>query len=219
MFTPVFVDGHKFAHSVSKVVCIGRNYAEHAMELKNPVPTKPLLFLKPASSVVSMTEPLVIPDQLGAVHHETELALLIGNTLTRASEQSCLQAIAGVGLALDLTLRDIQDELKSKRQPWDIAKGFDASCPVSDFVPVSGLSSDFQANFILKRNDQIQQQGDTADMLFPIAELISYMSRYFTLEPGDIVLTGTPKGVGPLLSRDKLTLTLDDSLVISTQVL
>lgn len=219
MFFPSYIDGSKSNAAVGKVVCVGRNYAEHARELNNPIPSKPLLFLKPATAVVALNEPFSIPKQMGAVHHEVELALLIGSSLSQSSPMTCMQSIVGIGLALDLTLRDIQDELKSGEQPWDIAKGFDGSCPLSEFIAIKGIDATFETTFSLNRNGKTQQQGNTKDMIFSIGELLSNMSRYFTLEPGDVVLTGTPKGVGPLISGDKLILKLGSNLNVETQVL
>lgn len=216
MYHPVIIGQGASDIPVGKVVCVGRNYAEHVRELNNSMPTEPLLFLKPASAVVPLSPQFSLIRDLGVVHHELELALLIGSDLTRASEQDCLSAVVGVGLALDLTLRAVQDQLKSKGHPWDIAKGFDGACPVSEFLPVGGLKSDFRTTFTLHRNGHLQQSGDTQDMLFPIGALLSTMSRYFTLSPGDIVLTGTPSGVGPIEMGDQLRLQLATGSVIDT---
>lgn len=217
MHHPVIIGQGTSSIPVGKVVCVGRNYAEHVRELNNSMPTEPLLFLKPATAVVPLSPQFSLIRDVGEVHHELELALLIGSALTRASEQDCLSAIVGVGLALDLTLRTVQDQLKSKGQPWDIAKGFDGACPVSEFLPVDGLKSDFHTTFTLHRNGQLQQSGDTQDMLFPIGQLLSTMSRYFTLSPGDIVLTGTPSGVGPIAIGDRLRLQWATGSVIDTE--
>jgi len=218
MFHARFLDGSQFDQPVGKVLCVGRNYAEHAKELNNPVPSKPLIFLKPATSIVDLHQPFSIPKHFGAVHHELELALLIGKPLHQASPNACHQAIAGFGLALDLTLRAVQEELKEKRQPWDIAKGFDGACPLSRFIPTQGIEPDFQAEFEMVRNGKVQQSGNTHDMIFSIPELLSYMSRYFTLQPGDIVLTGTPKGVGPLMAGDQLSMSLGNRIQFDTAV-
>ncbi len=218
MYHPHFVDSGKSSLSVGKVVCVGRNYAEHVKELNNSMPTEPLLFLKPPTAVVPLAPQFSLVTHLGDVHHELELALLVGKRLSRANEADCLDAIVGIGLALDLTLRTVQDRLKSKGQPWDIAKGFDGACPITDFVPVQGLPQDFHTTFSLLRNGKVQQSGDTADMLFPIGYLLATMSQYFTLEPGDIILTGTPSGVGPLAVGDRLRLQLGTTPAIETEV-
>jgi len=210
-------DGTPVHLPLGKIVCVGRNYAEHARELNNPVPDEPLLFIKPATSAVHITRPLAVPRDQGEVHFETELALLIGRPLTNASARDVEAAILGYGLALDLTLRDVQTKLKEKGQPWERAKAFDGACPLSPFVPAETLPGD-NIHFTLDVNGQRQQTGDTDDMLNPLLPLIAHMSKHFTLEPGDVVLTGTPKGVGPLVSGQTLSLELEDVLFVETHV-
>lgn len=204
---------------VSKVVCVGSNYAQHIKEMGSATPAEPVLFIKPETAICDLRQPLSIPQDFGAVHHEIELAVLIGSTLKQASEQHVAQAIAGYGVALDLTLRDVQAGCKQAGQPWEKAKGFDNSCPLSGFIPASEFTDDPQSvKLQLKVNADVRQQGSTADMIHKILPLIAYMSRYFTLRAGDVILTGTPEGVGPLLSGDKLELSLGDRS-ISTRVL
>ncbi|WP_269618617.1 fumarylacetoacetate hydrolase family protein [Zhongshania sp. BJYM1] len=208
-----------FPHPPGKVVCVGRNYAEHAKELGNAVPTSPLLFIKPATAMVAMAEPLSLPEGLGSCHHELEMALLIGEPLTKAAPEACRAAIAGIGLALDLTLRELQDELKKKGHPWERAKAFDGACPLAEFVAFDP-NLDFTALTLrLTRNGGVQQQGSCGDMLFSVENLLSEISHSFTLMPGDVVLTGTPAGVGPLNSGDKLLAELGDFLRVETVVL
>ncbi|MBL3555080.1 MULTISPECIES: fumarylacetoacetate hydrolase family protein [Marinobacter] len=211
-------DGTPVHLPLGKIVCIGRNYAEHARELNNPVPDEPLLFIKPATSAVHITRPLHLPRDRGEVHFETELAVLIGRPLTNASASEAEGAILGYGLALDLTLREVQSRLKEKGHPWERAKAFDGACPLSPFVSVDRLRRDY-LTFTLDINRERQQTGDTRDMLNPIVPLIAYMSSQFTLMPGDVVLTGTPKGVGPLASGQILSLELEDALFVETTVL
>lgn len=204
---------------VSKVVCVGSNYAQHIKEMGSATPAEPVLFIKPETAICDLRQPLSIPQGFGAVHHEIELAVLIGSTLKQASEQHVAQAIAGYGVALDLTLRDVQAGCKKAGQPWEKAKGFDNSCPLSGFIPASEFTDDPQSvKLQLKVNADVRQQGSTADMIHKILPLIAYMSRYFTLRAGDVILTGTPEGVGPLLSGDKLELSLGDRS-LSTRVL
>lgn len=202
---------------LGKIVCIGRNYAEHAKELNNPVPTEPLLFIKPATAAVHLTRPLNFPRGQGDVHFETELAVLIGKPLTNASASEAEAAILGYGLALDLTLRDLQSRLKEQGQPWERAKGFDGACPLTPFVPTDKFSNR-NLCFSLDIDGARRQTGDTSDMLFPIVPLIAHISAQFSLLPGDVILTGTPKGVGPLQSGQVLRLTLEDRLSVSTKV-
>lgn len=206
LFKPM-LNSQPCAHPIGKIVCVGLNYADHAAEMKSTPPTEPLLFIKPATAAADLMQPLKIPAQRGAVHHELELAILIGTPLSNADEAECLDAIAGIGLAIDLTLRDVQTQLKRAGQPWERSKGFDGAYPMSAFISPANL--DLQ-NLTLQlwRNGELQQNGNTRDMLFPIATLIADISRNFSLLPGDIVSTGTPAGVGPLHSGDALIATL-----------
>ncbi|MBU2953919.1 fumarylacetoacetate hydrolase family protein [Marinobacter sp. F3R08] len=210
-------DGTPVHLPLGKVVCIGRNYAEHARELNNPVPDEPLLFIKPSTSAVHITRPVKCPQNQRTVHFETELAVLIGRPLTNASASEAEAAILGYGLALDLTLRDLQSKLKEKGQPWERAKGFDGACPLSPFVPAETFTGN-RIHFTLDIDGQRQQTGDTGDMLNPIVPLIAHISSQFTLQPGDVVLTGTPKGVGPLNPGQTLSLELEDLLFVETKV-
>jgi 2-keto-4-pentenoate hydratase/2-oxohepta-3-ene-1,7-dioic acid hydratase in catechol pathway len=205
-FTP-YLDGAPFTAPLGKIVCVGRNYAAHAAELDNPLPDAPLLFIKPATAAAPLEQPLRLPTGQGVVHHELELALLIGAELRNAAPAQALAAVAGIGLALDLTLRELQDQLKRQGHPWERAKAFDGACPLSGFLAPGSL--DLQAlKLQLWRNGQLQQDGDTGQMLWPAATLLSEISRCFTLLPGDVVCTGTPAGVGPLVSGDHLQLLL-----------
>ncbi|WP_252703818.1 fumarylacetoacetate hydrolase family protein, partial [Shigella flexneri] len=155
-------------------------------------------------------QPLAIPSDFGSVHHEVELAVLIGATLRQATEEHVRKAIAGYGVALDLTLRDVQGKMKKAGQPWEKAKAFDNSCPLSGFIPAAEFTGDPQNTTLgLSVNGEKRQQGTTADMIHKIVPLIAYMSKFFTLKAGDVVLTGTPDGVGPLQSGDELTVTFD----------
>lgn len=190
-----------------KVVCIGRNYVEHAKELDNPIPSSPLLFIKPATSLVAFDNEVTLNAALGEHHYEAELALLIGTKID-AGTSAPLTHIAGVGLALDLTLRDLQSELKAQGHPWERAKAYDNSCPITPFVPCDENTFTKSIEYRFWQNGELKQHGDSSLMIFPITELLKEVSRYFTLQPGDIVLTGTPKGVGSLAQGDKLKLQL-----------
>lgn len=210
-------DGTPVHLPLGKIVCIGRNYAEHARELDNPVPDEPLLFIKPSTAAVHITRPLDFPRNHGEVHFETELAVLIGRPLTNASASEAQRAILGYGLALDLTLRDLQGKLKEKGHPWERAKAFDGACPLSPFIAADKLQRDHLI-FTLDIDGRRQQIGDTREMLNPIVPLIAHISSQFTLLPGDVVLTGTPQGVGPLISGQTLSLELEDVLFVETKV-
>lgn len=201
------LDGDAFPTPLGKIVCVGRNYAAHAAELNNPLPDAPLLFIKPATAAVPLDQPLRLPAGQGPVHHELELALLIGREIKEATPAEALATVAGIGLALDLTLRDLQAQLKKEGHPWERAKAFDGAYPVSGFIAARGI--DLQdLRLQLWRNGQLQQDGHTGQMLWPAAVLLSEISHCFSLLPGDIVSTGTPAGVGPLVSGDRLELRL-----------
>lgn len=184
---------------VGKVVCVGRNYADHAKELGNEVPTSPILFIKPSTSLVHLEDSLDYPKDKGSCHFETEIAVLIQQDLKDATAEQVEAAIWGYALAFDLTLRDIQNQLKQKGHPWERAKAFDGSCPVTTFVNKSHFPNAPQKmRYQLFVDQVLRQNGDTNNMLFPIVELIQHISQTFTLKAGDIILTGTPAGVGQI---------------------
>lgn len=203
---------------VGKVVCVGRNYAEHARELNNPVPDAPILFLKPSTAIQPFTQPITWPTEFGACHHELEVSILIGKRASKISAAEAGSYIAGIGLGLDLTLRELQNQLKTKGHPWELAKAFDGSCPLGPFVSPAEFADLRNIALELRIDGEIRQKGNTSDMLTPIAELIAYISRYFTLEPGDVIMTGTPAGVGPLKSGDALSLCLNGRFEFVTTV-
>ena len=193
-----------FEYPTSKVVCVGRNYVAHAKELSNPVPNRPLLFIKPNTALTTLNKEILLPQNASNCHHELEISILIGGKLSNAKESDVCASIVGIGLALDLTLRDEQSRLKEKGQPWERAKAFDGSCPVSSFLPWEGEPALNSIEFSMDKNGQRVQAGSSSDMIFPIVPLIMEISQNFTLLPGDIILTGTPEGVGALHSGDKL---------------
>lgn len=203
MYTTRLIDTHR-TFRVGKVVCLGRNYAEHIAELGNAVPDRPVIFLKPATSIIGAGEQIVIPGYSRECHHEVELALLIGKWGKNIAAADAMQHIAGYGVAIDLTLRDVQNELKQKGLPWEIAKGFDTSCPLSDFRAAADIADPHQLPLRLWVNDQLRQEGNSAQMIHRIPAILHEISKIFTLEEGDVILTGTPSGVGPVVSGDRL---------------
>jgi len=190
---------------VGKIVCLGRNYSEHIKELGNEIPDKPVIFIKPSTSIIPDASTVIIPDYSDDCHYEVELALLIGQTGKNISRDNAMQHIAGYGVAIDLTLRDVQTRQKEKGLPWEIAKGFDTSCPLSDFVPAADVTDPHQLQLTLKVNGELRQDGNTALMMRQIPQIIEEFSAIFTLEAGDIILTGTPSGVGRVQSGDIMT--------------
>lgn len=189
---------------LGKIVCVGRNYLAHIQELGNAIPDQPVLFMKPETAAVPFELPFSIPS--GEVHFETELAVLIGQTLTHASPEQCRVAVAGVGLALDLTRRDLQNELKQNSLPWEVAKAFDGACPLTRFIPVSETDDLGAMSFKMWLNGTLTQEGHTHLMRHSVVQLLAYISSHFTLKPGDVVLTGTPAGVGRLHPGDRIRL-------------
>jgi 5-carboxymethyl-2-hydroxymuconate isomerase len=189
---------------IGKILCIGRNYVDHIKELGNEAPTAPVVFMKPASSVIGAGDDVIIPAYSNNCHHEAELALLIGRTGKNINATEAISYLAGYGVAIDLTLRDVQDELKKKGLPWDIAKGFDTACPLSTFTPASEVADPQKLTITMKVNGELRQNGSTGLMIHPAARIISYLSSIFTLEAGDIILTGTPAGVSRITGGDQL---------------
>jgi len=214
-----WIDGSPMAMPLGKCVCVGRNYAEHAHELGNDVPDSPMLFMKPASALCSLHEPLVLPEGQGPVHHEVEMVVMIGERLSGETDLETIRfAIAAYGIGLDLTLRALQNRLKEQGHPWERAKAFDGSAPMSGFVDARGVSVRQNLDVSLEVNGETRQHGNTGQMLFPVFTLIADINQVFTLEPGDLVFTGTPAGVGPLEPGDKLTARLGNILQVFTRV-
>jgi len=197
----------------SKVVGVGRNYAEHAAELGNAVPAAPLLFLKPNTSVIGPDDPIVLPDWSEQVEHEAELAVVIGKVTRNVAAEDALSKVFGYTVANDVTARDIQ---RTDAQ-WTRAKGFDSACPLGPWI-VPGL--DVDDLFVRARvNGTTRQDGRTSQMVFDVAYLVSYVSEVFTLLPGDVILTGTPAGVGPLVERDVVEVEVEDIGVLRNPVI
>lgn len=191
--------------SIGKIVCLARNYAEHAKELGNETPVAPVLFMKPATSVIGDGETVCIPAYSQECHYEVELALLIGTQARKVTAESAMEHVAGYGVAIDMTLRDVQNGLKAKGLPWEIAKGFDTACPLSDFVPALAVADPHGLNLKLAVNGEARQNGCSSDMINRIPQIIAHISNIFTLEPGDVILTGTPAGVGQVSAGDVMT--------------
>jgi len=214
-----YLDGTRIHFPLGKVVCVGRNYAEHARELNNPVPSEPLLFIKPGSCVVPLDDSFSIPAERGTVHYEAEIAVLIGKPLSKTPDaEEVLDAISGFAPALDLTLREVQDQLKAKGYPWEVAKSFDGACVLAPFVPGDALTDLTDIGIRLSLNGVVRQDGNSRDMLNPILPLIQHICGQFSLQAGDVVLTGTPAGVGKLADGDQLELELVGQAGFTTRV-
>lgn len=200
---------------INNIYCIGRNYVEHAQELGNRVEEDPVVFSKPNSSLV-VGNTITLPTFSQDVHYETEIVIKISAPAFQIEFDQADAYYDSIALGLDLTARDLQADLKSKKLPWLLAKGFKGSCYVSEFFAKQLLSEPI--HFALDINDKTVQQGVSSEMVFSIKHIIAFISRYIALQPGDIIFTGTPKGVGKLESGDKLRLTLEGKKVAELQV-
>lgn len=199
-------DGSLSIWQPSKLICVAKNYPAHAAEMDSAVPATPTFFIKPNSSLCDFAGPLQLPRDRGDVHHELELAVVIGKRLTRPTDTP---VIAGYALAIDLTLRSLQSRLKQAGHPWEASKAFVGSCPIGPILPATALPDPQAADLSFLVNGEMRQAGNTRQMAFPIARLLSEAAEIFTLEAGDVVLTGTPVGVGPLEAGDRYEGRLD----------
>lgn len=203
---------------VGKVVCVGRNYVAHAKELSNPVPKSPIFFMKPSTAIIPFTDIINLSHINETIHYETEVSLLIGSVIDRhSSEKTLIDAVVAVGLGLDLTLRDVQSKLKENGHPWERAKAFDYSCPLAPFLSKEKFIDLQNISFSFEINEVTVQEGNTKNMIFSVHELLKNMVQQFTLLPGDVVLTGTPEGVGKLQNGDRIGLKLGNYQSWKTQ--
>lgn len=192
------------AMRAGKIVCLGRNYIEHAKEMKADVPTTPVLFLKPASALIHDGGTILIPSISNDVHHEVEMVVLIETGGTSISAGSAMQHVGGYAIGLDMTLRDVQAEAKKKGLPWTVAKGFDTSAPIGAFVRPEAVPDPHNLDIRLSVNGQLRQQSNTRNMIFRVEQMIAHISSIMTLEPGDLIYTGTPEGVGQVQPGDTI---------------
>ncbi|RYE30125.1 MAG: FAA hydrolase family protein [Sphingobacteriaceae bacterium] len=187
-----------------KIIAIGRNYAEHAKELNNPVPAAPVIFMKPDTAVLKDNKPFYHPDFSEDIHHEIEIVLKVSKEGKNISEKFAATYYEEIGLGIDFTARDIQQKHKEKGLPWELAKGFDNSAPISNFVPKTQFADLYQLNFHLDVNQETRQTGNTKDLLFSFEQIIVFVSKYITLKKGDLIFTGTPAGVSRVKAGDHL---------------
>ena len=204
--------------TIGKIVCVGRNYAEHAKELGNEIPAKPVVFLKPSSAIIFSGDEIKYPSFSEEMHHEVELVLLIGSKIKDASFEDAERAIAGYGVGLDMTLRDVQSKLKSKGHPWTIAKCFDTSAVLSDFVLKDDYNLNLDEEIFLTVNDEERQRDKINKMIFKPADLVMYLSSLMTLDKGDLIFTGTPKGVGKVEKADVIKAGIDGIADLTVKV-
>lgn len=188
-----------------KILCIGRNYEEHAKELKNPLPAEPVVFSKPDSALLRNNQPFFIPDFANEFHHEVEILVRINRLGKNIAPEFANRYYDEIGLGIDFTARDLQDDLRKKGLPWEKCKAFDGSAVISEFVPKERFADLQNLNFRLDVNGAVRQKGNTRDMIFSIDAIVAHLSNYFTLKIGDIIYTGTPAGVGAVNIGDRLT--------------
>ena len=192
-----------------KIICVGRNYAEHIAELNNQTPDSPVIFLKPETAQLRPGEDFYYPEFSKDIHYEVELVVKINRAGKNIEEKFAHKYYSEIGIGVDFTARDLQSELKAKGLPWELAKAFNGSAPVSDFVPVSDFADIQDINFSLDVNGETRQNGNSSMMIYRINYLISFVSKFFMLKKGDLIFTGTPKGVGPVKVGDKLTASIE----------
>lgn len=214
----VFTHDKKQSFEVGKIVCVGRNYMDHIKELGHQVEEKPVLFLKPTSAMIYSGEKIIYPTFSNNLHHEIELVLLIGKTVTNASIEEAKKAIIGYGIGLDMTLRDLQNQAKDKGNPWTISKCFDTSAVISDFILKEDYDLNFEETISLKVNGEIRQKESLNKMMFRPDELVSYISSRMLLEEGDLIYTGTPAGVSALNKGNKLEGEITNVAKIETEI-
>jgi 2-keto-4-pentenoate hydratase/2-oxohepta-3-ene-1,7-dioic acid hydratase in catechol pathway len=187
---------------------VGQNYREHIREMRSDEPAEPVLFLKPSTAIISDGEPIIIPEGIGMVHHEVELALIVGTRGKEIAEKDALFHISHASVLNDVTARDVQSAARKAGLPWALAKGMDTFAPLGASVELGRVPDIHSLDLELRVNGKLRQKGNTAQMIFPPERLISFISRFMTLEPGDVIATGTPSGVSPLRPGDVVEATV-----------
>ncbi|MBX3101273.1 MAG: fumarylacetoacetate hydrolase family protein [Bacteroidetes bacterium] len=201
-----------------KIICVGRNYAQHAREMNAPLPQEPVLFIKPDNALLRENTDFYIPDWTQEVHYECEVFYRIGRKGKYIDPKYALGYVDGIGLGIDFTARDVQQRCKEQGLPWEIAKGFDHSAAVSTILPLSELADPFKVQFELYLNGELRQRAHTQEMIFPLESVMAYSSRYFSFKAGDYLFTGTPAGVGPVKAGDHLQGYLEGRLMLDFHI-
>jgi len=214
----IFKDGNIKNVGIGKLVCLARTYKRHAEEMCSNVTKDPLLFLKPASSVIFNGESIIMPAMSKCLHHEVELGIVLGKKCKNVSQKEALNYVLGYLIALDITARDIQTEAKKNGWPWSIAKGFDTFAPISEVVLKEYLPNPNNIDIFLKINGEIRQSSNTSHMVYSVERIIEFISHIMTLEPGDLIMTGTPEGVGEITKGDILEAGLSDICILKVDV-
>ena len=214
----IFKDGIERKLTIGKLICLARSYKKHAEEMKSDVTEDPLFFLKPASAVIFNGESIVTPKMSKCLHHEVELGVVIGERCKNVIQKEALDYVLGYLVALDITARDIQSEAKKKGFPWDIAKGFDTFAPISDVVLKEDVPDPNNLDISLKVNGKTRQNSNTSNMIYSVERIIEFISKVMTLELGDLIMTGTPEGVGEIVAGDVVEAELGDICSLKVNV-
>lgn len=201
-----------------KIICVGVNYRKHAQEMGRPIPSEPVIFLKPDSAIIKNNKPFFLPDFSAEIHYEVEVVIKISKLGKGIAPKFAHRYFDEVTLGIDVTARDLQRKQGSAGLPWEISKAFDGSAPLGKFVPVSTFRDIQNIDFRLEINDKIVQQSSTSDMIFGFSEIIAYVSKFFTLKTGDLIFSGTPSGVGQLHKNDNLVAFLDDKPLLDFMI-
>jgi 5-carboxymethyl-2-hydroxymuconate isomerase len=215
----VRIQGSNETYTIGKIICVGKNYLEHAKELGDAVPENPVIFMKPSSSIIFSKEQIQYPEFTKLLHYETELVLLVGRRGKKILKCNALDYIDGYTVGLDMTLRDRQSELKKNGHPWEISKCFDTSTVLAEFVPKDKINNPNDLSIKLWVNEQLRQNENTSKMIFNVESIIEFLSMYFTLERGDVIFTGTPAGVGEVKKGDKLKAEIEGVSTLFTEVI
>jgi acylpyruvate hydrolase len=201
-----------------KIICIGRNYVEHAKELNSEVPTEPVFFLKPDTALLKDGQAFYLPDFSKEIHHEVELVIKINKPGKNIQSQFAHKYFEEIGIGIDFTARDLQAECKKKGLPWEKAKAFDGSAPIGKFIDKNQFADEKNINFKLLINGKLVQNGNSSNMLFSFDKIIAYVSQFFTLKTGDLIYTGTPQGVGPVEIGDKLEAYIEENKLLEFEI-
>ncbi|MGZ5242904.1 MAG: fumarylacetoacetate hydrolase family protein [Bacteroidia bacterium] len=201
-----------------KIICVGRNYGAHAKELGNEVPDEPVIFMKPDTALLKDNKPFYLPDWSQDIHYEAELVFKVGRNGKYISEAHAYKYVDEITLGIDFTARDVQNKLKSKGLPWELAKAFDGSAVVGKFINIAALKNKDEIDFSLQKNGETVQKALSSEMIFPLTKLISFVSRYISLKQGDLIFTGTPQGVGPVAIGDQLRGFLENEEVFDFKI-
>lgn len=201
-----------------KIICIGLNYRRHALEMGRPFPEEPVVFMKPDSSILKNNKPFFLPDFSSEIHYEVEVVAKISKLGKGISPKFAPRYYDEITVGIDITARDLQAKLSKARLPWEISKCFDGAAPLGKFIPVSSVNDIGNLSFRLEINDKIVQHSNTYDMIFGVNEIVSYVSKFFTLKTGDLIFTGTPSGVGPLKRNDHLVAYLGDKPLLDFMI-